>query len=39
MNGVESLEMKAAIEDYIKSRHISYEKFIDTSAKEVDMGG
>ena len=38
-NGVESLEMKAAIEDYIKSRHISSEKFIDTIAKEVDMGG
>ena len=31
--------MKAAIEDYIKSRHISSEKFIDTIAKEVDMGG
>lgn len=39
VNGVESLEMKAAIEDYIKSRHISSEKFIDTIAKEVDMGG
>lgn len=39
VNGVESPEMKAAIEDYIKSRHISSEKFIDTIAKEVDMGG
>lgn len=39
VNGVESSEMKAAIEDYIKSRHISSEKFIDTIAKEVDMGG
>lgn len=39
VNGVESLEMKAAIEDYIKSRHISSDKFIDTIAKEVDMGG
>lgn len=39
VNGVESPEMKAAIEDYIKSRHISSDKFIDTIAKEVDMGG
>lgn len=39
VNGVESLEMKDAIEDYIKSRHISSEEFIDTIAKEVDMGG
>lgn len=39
VNGVESPEMKAAIEDYIKSRHISSEDFIDTIAKEVDMGG
>lgn len=39
VNGVESPEMKAAIDDYIKSRHISSEKFIDTIAKEVGMGG
>jgi DNA polymerase I-like protein with 3'-5' exonuclease and polymerase domains len=35
VNGVESPEMKAAIEDYIKSRHISSEEFIDYIDKEV----
>lgn len=35
VNGVESHEMKAAIEDYIKSRHISSEEFIDYIEKEV----
>lgn len=35
VNGVESPEMKAAIEDYIKSRHISSEDFIDYIEKEV----
>lgn len=35
VNGVESLEMKADIDDYIKSRHISSEEFIDYIEKEV----
>lgn len=35
VNGVESPEMKDAIEDYIKSRHISSEEFIDYIEKEV----
>lgn len=35
VNGVESPEMKAYIEDYIKSRHISLEEFIDYIEKEV----
>ena len=35
VNGVESLEMKADIDDYIKSRHISSEDFIDYIEKEV----
>lgn len=35
VNGVESPEMKDAIEDYIKSRHISSEEFIDYIDKEV----
>lgn len=35
VNGVESPEMKADIDDYIKSRHISSEDFIDYIEKEV----
>lgn len=35
VNGVESPEMKADIDDYIKSRHISLEEFIDYIEKEV----
>lgn len=35
VNGVESPEMKADIDDYIKSRHISSEEFIDYIEKEV----
>lgn len=35
VNGVESPEMKSYIEDYIKSRHISSEDFIDYIEKEV----
>jgi DNA polymerase I-like protein with 3'-5' exonuclease and polymerase domains len=35
VNGVESLEMKADIDDYIKSRHISSDDFIDYIEKEV----
>lgn len=35
VNGVESPEMKAAIGDYIRSRHISSEEFIDYIEKEV----
>ena len=35
VNGVESTEMKADIDDYIKSRHISSEEFIDYIEKEV----
>lgn len=35
VNGVESPEMKSYIEDYIKSRHISSDDFIDYIEKEV----
>ena len=39
VNGVRTPEMESAIEDYIKSRHILKEDFIDTIDREVDIGG
>lgn len=39
VNGVRTPEMESAVEDYIKSRHILRDDFLDTIDKEVDIGG